>query len=114
MKIGNLSICMLLGIFAAGASAQTANNTSLVGTVLDSGGAALPGVQVEAVDEGTKVSHTAVTNESGYYAITFINAGTYDITAKQNGFKTETKVGIPLPNNQAVRTDFNLSVGSTS
>jgi Carboxypeptidase regulatory-like domain len=114
VRIRDFCICMLFGALSAGAGAQIANNTSLVGTVLDSGGAALPGAQVEAIEEGTKVSHTAVTNESGYYSITFINAGTYDITVKQTGFKTQTKVGVPLPNDQAVRTDFNLSVGSTT
>ncbi|MGC2400395.1 MAG: carboxypeptidase-like regulatory domain-containing protein, partial [Acidobacteriaceae bacterium] len=114
MKIRNFCISMLLGAFAAGASAQIANNTSLVGTVLDSAGAAIPGAPVEAVEEGTKVSYNAVTNESGYYAITFIKAGTYDITVRQTGFKTQTKVGVPLPNDQAVRTDFSLSVGSTT
>ena len=55
-----------------------------------------------------------MTNESGYYAITFIKAGTYDITVRQTGFKAETKTGIPVPNDQAVRTDFALTVGSTT
>ena len=114
MKIGNLCICLLLGAFAAGAPAQIANNTSLVGTILDSSGAALAGVKVEAVEEGTKLSYSATTNASGYYAITFIKAGTYDITVRQTGFKTETKTGIPLPNDQAVRTDFALAVGATT
>src|SRR3984957_3625512 len=110
----NLCICLLVGVFAAGAPAQIANNTSLVGTVLDSSGAALAGVNVEAVEEGTKFSYTATTNSSGYYAITFIKAGTYDITVRQTGFKTATKTGIPLPNDQAVRTDFALAVGATT
>ena len=96
------------------APAQIANNTSLVGTVLDSSGAALAGVNVEAVEEGTKFSYSATTNSSGYYAITFIKAGTYDITVRQTGFKTATKTGIPLPNDQAVRTDFALAVGATT
>ena len=74
MKIRNLCICLIVGLFAVGAPAQIANNTSLVGTVLDSSGAALSGVNVEAVEEGTKISYTATTNTSGYYAITFIKA----------------------------------------
>ena len=114
MKVRNLCICVLFGACAAGAPAQIANNTSLVGTVLDSGGAALTNVKVQAIEESTKVSYSAVTNESGYYAITFIKAGTYDITVRQTGFKAETKTGIPVPNDQAVRTDFALTVGSTT
>jgi Carboxypeptidase regulatory-like domain len=114
VKIGNLCICLLLGACAAEAPAQIANNTSLVGTVLDSSGAALAGVKVDAVEEGTRLSYSATTSANGYYAITFIKAGTYDITVRQTGFKTETKTGIPLPNDQAVRTDFALSVGATT
>ncbi|MEA2539806.1 MAG: hypothetical protein QOH35_1172, partial [Acidobacteriaceae bacterium] len=114
MKIRNLCICLIVGVFAAGAPAQIANNTSLVGTVLDSSGAALAGVKVEAVEEGTKFSYSATTNSGGYYAITFIKAGTYDITVRQTGFKTATKTGVPLPNDQAVRTDFALAIGATT
>lgn len=114
MKVRSLCICLLFGACAAGAPAQIANNTSLVGTVLDSGGAALTGAKVEAIEESTKVSYSAVTNASGYYAITFIKAGTYDITVRETDFKAETKTGIPVPNDQAVRTDFALTVGSTT
>jgi len=115
LKVRNLCICLLFAACAAsGALAQIANNTSLVGTILDSGGAALPNATVEAIEESTKVSYSAVANDSGYYAITFIKAGTYDITVRQTGFKAETKTGIPVPNDQAVRTDFALTVGSTS
>ena len=114
MKIRNLCICLGLAAFVANLPAQIANNTSLVGTTLDSSGAALAGVKVDAVEENTKVSYSATTNASGYYAITFIKPGTYDITVQQTGFKTETKTGIPVPNDQAVRTDFALSVGSTT
>jgi hypothetical protein len=114
VKIGSFCICLLLGACAAVAPGQIANNTSLVGTVLDSGGAAMAGAKVEAVEEGTKLTYSATTNDAGYYAITFIKAGTYDITVRQTGFKTATKTGIPLPNDQAVRTDFALSVGATT
>ncbi len=110
------SLCLAVLVFTLGNSswAQIANNTSLVGTVLDASGSALAGAQVKAVETGTKRTYNAQTNASGYYAITFITAGTYDITVQQTGFKTETKVGVPLPNDQAVRTDFALAVGSTT
>ena len=114
MKIRNLCIGLAFAVCAAGAWAQIANNTSLVGTVVDSSGAALAGVNVDAVEEATKLSYTATTNGNGYYGITFIKPGTYDITVRQTGFKGETKTGIPLPTDQAVRTDFTLTVGSTT
>ena len=114
MKHKILSICWLLALIAPGAWAQIANNTSLVGTVADAGGSVLGGAQVEATEENTKRTYHAVTNASGYYAITFISAGTYDIKVQQTGFKSETKTGVPVPNDQAVRTDFALAVGDTT
>jgi Carboxypeptidase regulatory-like domain len=114
VKIRVLCICLGLAAFGANLPAQIANNTSLVGTALDSGGATLSGAKVEAVEEGTKVTYNVTTNANGYYSITFIKPGTYDITVRQDGFKTQTKTGIPVPVDQAVRTDFALSVGSTT
>jgi hypothetical protein len=114
MRKARLCLAVLVFALATSAWAQIANNTSLVGTVLDASGSALAGAQVKAVETGTKRTYNAQTNASGYYAITFITAGTYDITVQQTGFKTETKVGVPLPNDQAVRTDFTLAVGSTT
>jgi hypothetical protein len=114
VKLRNLCICLGLAAFGVSLPAQIANNTSLVGTALDSSGSAVAGAKVDAVEESTKVSYSATTNASGYYSITFIKPGTYDITLQQTGFKTETKTGIPVPTDQAVRTDFSLSVGSTT
>lgn len=93
--------------------AQIANNTSLVGTVTDPSGNVLPGSKVSAVEVNTKVHAEAVANAQGYYAITFIQPGTYNVTVQMSGFKAVTKVGVVVPIDQAVRTDFSLPVGST-
>jgi hypothetical protein len=94
--------------------AQISNSTSLVGTVSDSSGSVIGGSKVRAVEENTKVQSNAVANAEGYYAITFIQPGTYDITVEQSGFTTVTKTGVVVPIDQAVRTDFTLPVGSTT
>ena len=92
--------------------AQIANNTSLVGTVLDSSGSVVSGAKVTAVEEATKVTYSGTTNDAGYYAITFIQSGTYDITVEQTGFSKVSTVGVPVAIDLAVRTDFNLKVGA--
>ena len=95
-------------------NAQISNNTSLVGTVLDPTGGAVSGAKVTAVEQATKVRYSATTNGDGYYAITFIKSGTYDITVEQTGFKRAITIGVPVAVDVAVRTDFNLSVGSVA
>jgi hypothetical protein len=93
--------------------AQISNNTSLVGNVTDATGGSIVGGQVTAVEENTKVTSVVRTNGEGYYAITFILPGTYDITVEVSGFKKITKTGVVVPVDQAARTDFSLTVGST-
>lgn len=94
------------------ASAQIANNTSLVGTVLDPSGRAVAGAKITAVEEQTKVQSEAVTNDEGYYSITFILPGTYDITVEDKGFAKIEKTGVEVTIDVAARTDFDLTVGS--
>ena len=104
--------CIVLLLSSVFLRAQIANNTSLVGTVLDSSGTAVNGAKVTAVEEATKVTYTGTTNDAGYYAITFIQSGSYDITVEQTGFSKVTTVGVPVTIDLAVRTDFNLKVGA--
>ncbi len=94
--------------------AQVANNTSLVGTVTDTTGNVVAGVKILAVDAATGTSYPTATNSEGYYAINFIQAGTYDISADQTGFSRTIQKGVVVQSNQTVRTDFALRVGSVN
>lgn len=113
-------VCRLLipvmGILALAtlAPAQVANNTSLVGTVVDSSGSVVVGAKVTAVEESTKVAYPGVTDAHGSYSIKFIAPGTYNITVDQAGFTKLTKTGTIVPIDEAVRTDFTLKVGAES
>ena len=105
-----------VGICLAGlmSHAQVANNTALVGAVVDQSGAPVSGAKVTAVNEATQVTYPGVTNADGYYSITFIAPGTYDITVEQSGFTKLMKTGRIVVIDQAQRTDFKLAVGSAS
>jgi hypothetical protein len=96
------------------ASAQVANNTSIVGTVADESGNVVVGVKVAAINEGTGVVYPATTNGEGYYSIGFLLAGTYDVAVEHPGFAKVLHRGIVLQSNQVVRTDVVLRVGATS
>ena len=100
---------VLIGVSAR---AQIANNTGLVGNVVDASGLPVSNAKVTAVNEETKVAYPGRTNGEGYYAITFIAPGTYDITVEQSGFAKLIKTGSIVPVDQMVRTDFKLQVGS--
>ena len=94
--------------------AQVSNNTALVGTVLGPDGQPVIGAKVSAVEESTKVAYPGTTKGGGDYSITFIKPGTYDITVEQDGFSQLVKTGVIVPVDQAIRTDFKLTLGSIS
>lgn len=103
-----LILCPFLGY------AQVANNTSLVGTIIDQTGNVISGVKVVGTNVDTKVEYSATTNQEGYYSIPFINPGTYDIAVEQTGFSRSITKGVIVAINMAVRTDVVLRVGSTT
>ena len=69
-------ILMLLA--ATGAFAQA--NATLGGTVSDSSGALVPGVEVRAANVNTGVVSTTLTNEKGNYQFPSLQPGTYRIS----------------------------------
>ena len=94
------------------ASAQVANNTSLVGTVADESGNVVVGVKVTAINEGTGVIYPGTTNGEGYYSIDFILPGVYDVAIEHPGFAKVLNKKIVVQSNQVIRTDVVLRVGA--
>ena len=70
--------------FAQGGS----NTTTLSGVVVDPSGGVLPGVTVEAKENATGVTYTAVSDDQGRFAISNIMPGTYTVKVSLLGFKT--------------------------
>src|SRR5262245_10891613 len=87
---------------------------TLLGTVQDSSGALIPGVQVTATNQGTNQSRQVVTNETGNYRIEPLQPGTYMLTAELSGFRKEIRSGVIVNVDNRVRIDFSLQVGEVS
>ena len=60
-----LFICVMLLVGTLTLQAQVANNTSLVGTVVDTSGGVVVGAEVTAVNVATRVTYSGVTNAQG-------------------------------------------------
>jgi len=112
-----LCFALLAGLaafpLAPAASAQVTSAT-LVGTVNDPSGAALPGVSVTAKNADTGFTRTVTTGETGAYRLEFLPIGTYSVEATLSGFKSEIRSGIALAVNDAVRIDLTLQIGAIS
>jgi Carboxypeptidase regulatory-like domain len=86
----------------------------ILGTVRDASGAVLPGVSITITNTGTGLTRTALTNESGDYLVPSLPVGTYDVTAKLDGFQTATANAIRLQFDQRARINLELKVGAVA
>jgi len=86
---------------------------SLVGTVTDSSGAALPGATVTIEQTETKLSRELVSDAAGAYHFTAVPSGTYTISVKMNGFRTYSR-SVPVSLNSVARVDVKLEIGQLS
>src|ERR1700692_159507 len=92
------------------AGAQTTNGT-ISGTVHDTSGAAMSGVNVTLKSVETGASREAATNGDGEYEFVSLPAGGYQATATFTGFKTQQRQGIVLTVGANVAVNFALSLG---
>ena len=69
---------LVLGFSCLCAATALAQAVGIIsGTVKDGTGAVIPGVTVEALNQGTGVTRDALTDESGHYALPLLPVGTY-------------------------------------
>ena len=109
LVVAMLAVLVIAGLPAA-AFAQATRGT-ILGTITDQTGAAMPGATVVATETRTNVSHDTVTNETGNFTFPNISDGIYNIKAELQGFKTVVREGIRLAVNTSIRVDLALAVG---
>ena len=91
--------------------AQAVRGTML-GNIVDTQGAAVPGVTVTATETQTNVARTAVTNPSGHYVFANMKDGLYRVETELSGFKKFSRDRIEVKVNSTVRVDVILEVGA--
>ena len=86
---------------------------SLAGVVRDTSGAVLPGVTVEASSPVLiEKVRTAVTDDTGRYAIPDLRPGTYRVTFSLAGFRTVVREGVELSGTLVTTANADLAVGA--
>src|SRR5262249_3835786 len=84
------------------------------GTVTDSSGAVIPGVQVSIKNRATGVVRTVMADEAGLYSAPNLQAGTYEVTASQPGFSTVVQSRITLTEGARQKLNISMKVGETA
>ncbi|HEY3131001.1 MAG TPA: carboxypeptidase-like regulatory domain-containing protein [Acidobacteriota bacterium] len=103
--IGAVSLCSL--------PAQTIMGR-ISGTVTDSSKAVIPGATVTVVNDATKLTRTAVTDDNGFYVVTNLPVGNYSVTAELPGFKKTSRTGFDLVADGRLTADLVLEPGEIS
>ncbi len=97
----SISIVLVVALVPC-ASAQQSATATLNGAVRDPNGALVTGAQVIATQNGTGIRREATTNDDGFFVITNLPTGNYELKVVAQGFADEK-----IPN-------INLQVGQTS
>src|SRR5690242_8577516 len=91
-------------------TAQTVNG-SFHGTVIDSTGAVVPAATVQVKNLATNQVRQAVTDSVGYYTITQLAPGSYDVDVSKTGFASVHQSGVELLVNQDLEANYTVSLG---
>ena len=114
VKHSQVSRIFILGLlFLAFAVALSAQEATIVGTVTDPSGAAIPGVQITVTNNETGQIRHEVSNDAGQYVVPSLANGKYSVKAEASGFKTAEQKDVVLNVGDRARVDIALQVGET-
>lgn len=100
-------------IFVATGSAHAqAINGTILGTVADESGGALPGAAVTVTNAGTGISRTTTSGDNGAFLVAALPPGEYRLSVALDGFKSFTQTSIGLEVGESRRVDARLEIGA--
>ena len=103
-----VGICLVLY-----APAQTTNGL-ITGVVTDSTGASVSEAQITVIQQGTSITRSTTSDNSGTYIIPQLSPGVYKITVTKQGFASVSHDNVELQVNQSVTLGVQLGVASAT
>src|ERR1700691_2708914 len=107
---GRLFAALFVFLLAA-ALYSFGQEATIIGTVTDSSGAALPNVAVAITSVETGTVRSSTTNDTGQYVAPGLPIGRYNVSAKAAGFSAAETNDVVLNVGDRIRVDFALKVG---
>ena len=87
---------------------------TLLGTVTDPSGAAVPGASIIITEDATGVTDRVESDAAGNYIRPLLKPGTYTIAAEAEGFKRTVQPGVQLQSTARVAANFVLEIGAVT
>jgi hypothetical protein len=107
-----LSCKLAIGVLALlGLPLWAGEGGSLLGSVTDPSGTAVPGARITATQTATAVMQTISTDGRGFYAFQSLPVGRYDVEVDASGFKPIRRTGIAIDVDSKVVVDARLEIG---
>src|SRR3954468_19103037 len=106
-------LCTFL-LASSGFCQSEVGTTSINGTVSDPSGASIPNAQVTTRNSGTGFVRQTESTGAGYYNISGLPVGLYELTVETKGFRTTRISNINLSVGAAGTLNVTLEVGSTT
>lgn len=104
---------IMVAICTAFPSFAQQDRGTILGTVLDSSGAAIPNASVVVENEGTAAKRQLVTDAGGLFVAPELPVGVYRVSASMQGFKTKVQQDITLRVSDRIKLDLILEPGET-
>ncbi|HEX6736883.1 MAG TPA: carboxypeptidase regulatory-like domain-containing protein, partial [Vicinamibacteria bacterium] len=106
-------VACLAWVGAPGAAAQDSRG-SITGKVADASGGAVPGASVQAVNDDTNLTVTAVSDVVGSYTLLYLPAGRYTVSAELNGFRKAVRTGVEVRVGDKLTLELKLDPGGVT
>ena len=106
-------MALVCTLFASSASAQVLYG-SIVGTVKDPSGAAIPSAGVTATNKQTGVVRQTTSNDAGGYNFSAVQPGIYEVKISKAGFRPGADQAVEVSSNNTTRIDMALAIGAIS
>jgi len=108
-------LVMLLGsflVFGGFAHAQSTTDGAISGTVMDSTGAVVPNAAVTVKNNGTNLSQSVTTDDSGFFRVLKLQPASYSVTIQAQGFALYTAKDVVVQIGTTTDVSPKLSVAS--
>ena len=109
IKLPSLALFALMG-----SAVWAGDGGTILGTVTDPNGDAVPAAKVAVIETSTSVKQTRATDAQGFYSFQSLPVGRYDIQVDANGFKPVRRTGVSIDVDSKIVVDAALTIGERS
>ena len=107
-----IAVAFALLIALRPVSLQAQSAASVSGTITDTSGAVVPGVQIVLQNSDTNVKQITLTNSKGVYSFISVTPGSYSMEVIKNGFASTNETKVVLSVNQSALFNFTIAPSS--